>query len=32
VISPGGNITKPDGSGQRVKNALILGLRSTITF
>ena len=32
VISPGGNITKPDGSGQRVKNALILGLRSTVTF
>jgi len=32
VINPGGNINKPDGSGQRVKNAVILGLRSTITF
>ena len=32
VINPGGNLNKPDGSGQRVKNAFILGLRTTITF
>ena len=31
VIHPGGNVTNPNGTGT-VKNALVLGIRTTITF
>ncbi len=32
VVSPGGNVANPDGSGHRVGNATILGLRTSVTF
>ena len=32
VVSPGANIADPDGSGHRVGNAVLLGLRTSVTF
>ena len=32
VVSPGANIANPDGSGHRVGNAVLLGMRTNVTF
>ncbi len=32
VINPGGGLNQPNGSGQKVKNAVIFGLRSSVIF
>jgi len=32
VFNPGGGVPNPDQPGQRIGNALVLGLRTVITF
>ena len=32
VVSPGGNVADPDGSGHRVGNAAVVALRTSVTF